>query len=109
MKGDEPGCEYKKGSIQFCTPCGVWYDMAPISLQQSNLRVEMATSFQRPAVSSVPHRHRCPAKQHAAFSGTMMPSLNNRNNDSTAGREMEQGAGLRGGGVYIQQFGRKRM
>lgn len=32
-------------------------------------------------------------KQHAAFSGTMMPSLNNRNNDSTAGREK----GLAGG------------
>lgn len=55
-------------------------------------------------------------KQHAAFSGTMMPSLNNRNNDSTAGREMERErfgrgveAGLRGGGVHIQQFGRKRM
>lgn len=59
MKWDESGCEYKTGSINFCTPCGMWSDMATISLQQSNLSVAMATSFPRPAVSSMPHRQRC--------------------------------------------------
>lgn len=31
-----------------------------------------------------------PCKQHAAFSGAMMPSLNNRHNKSTAGGETER-------------------
>lgn len=56
-----------------------------------------------------------PCKQRAAFSGTMMPSLNNRHNKSTAGREVEREggehvrflskmeAGLRGGGVEIKR------
>lgn len=105
----------------------VWYDMAFISLQQSNSRVEMATSIQKgPAGSSVPRRQRrrwCPANSVLLPAARMMPSLNNRHNKSTAGREMEgenrlegvhvrflnkMEAGLRSGGVEIQTFGRKR-